>query len=668
LPLLLAACGERSPVDTTPAMPEPALQRLECVASLAARSVTCGAGTSGARRDIIGGQGQNVRLISSNVVFDAPSRVFSFDLVVQNLLPYPIGTRDGTTPDSGGVKVFINSGPVTTGGTGTVTVLNASGVGTFTAAGQPFFKYTQRLASLEESTPKGWEFHADAGVTTFAFTLLVQAEIPYSVLRVLEPAYGDTVVGDSLQVRVRAGAPPQMTFIRARVGANSIYLAYTDSGLWQGKVPMAGVRRGPQTLVLTGQTPTDSVSQSVPFQYGIVALQLILTAPLNGTVANPQVLVSGSCSDSQPCVVSIRIGSTSFWSGPGENFSHTVSLAPWEGTEQTLSVYSTAADGNQVVATRKVFIESSPHWQEVASGGTHMLAVDSSGILYRDSTASSDALYFQRLPSGTPELVLSRDPASEPRPRVIYAAITPTGAVFSLPSPTASYDSLFEYHEGALRSDGIALTGHTVTRGRWLAWQTSTVIFLRDQVADTVYQPPVPPFPGIADVGPNGDVIFAAAGSLYRSRGGSNTGIAYNVGGTAKTDGDLVAFRYYNPQIGLYNGTSVTVLSGQGLRFDVNNGWTMFTAYDTNAIVQGWVRMPGGSFIQATQGSPRSLPSIIGPNGELVFSKAGRRYYTAFPYSSASDVGSDWIGPAPVAFSGSTVYTFLGRTAFRILP
>jgi hypothetical protein len=670
--LLLAACADRSPVATTPPVPEPAVQRLECVASVAARTVACtgGGAPTPARGILIGSQGQNVRLASSDVFYDAGTGAFSFDLTVQNLLPYPIGTKDGTTADSGGVKVFLNSGPVTTGGSGTVTPQNQDGVGVFTSTNQAFWKYPQRLAPNEVSAPEEWVFHLDAGVTTFSFTLLVQAETP--VLRVLQPAWGDSVGGDSLRVRVLAAAPPQVNFIRAVVGNSTSFLTYTDSG-WQGKVSIAGMAPGPKSLVLTAVMPVDSVKLTVPFHNG-TALQFSLNLPFNGTVARPGMLVSGSCVHKIPCTASIRIGSTSLWSGPGESFSQTVSLAPWEGTQQTLSVVGTAADGSRIVVDRKVWIESSPRWQEVASGGTHMLAVDSSAVLYRDSSATTDALYFRRLPSGAPELLLTRDRASQGNLRPTLAAITPDGAIFTLPStsPHAQYDSLYEYRQGVLKTLGVGVRERMRVRGRWFGWQAVGKLFVHDVVADTTHAPPVPPNPAIWDIGPNGDLVYGSNGQVYRYRAGSTLQIGTIGGVYAKTDGNLIVFREYlsynNERITLFDGSSTTVLSGQPLRWDVNNGWTTFSAYDTNAIVQGWVRTPAGTFTQATSGATRSLSIVIGPNGELVYAQNSRRFLTTFPYGAKVDVGLDWPLLAPMAFSGSTVYTFLGRSAYKLVP
>src|SRR5207302_7256680 len=98
--------------------------------------------TSGMAPDVVtlGGQGSYVLLTSSGTHYDG-SGLFMANVTLANLLAVPMNTVDGTTADTGGVKVFFNTGPSVTGGTGTVAVSNPDGTGTFTRTGQPFFKY-----------------------------------------------------------------------------------------------------------------------------------------------------------------------------------------------------------------------------------------------------------------------------------------------------------------------------------------------------------------------------------------------------------------------------------------------------------------------------------------------------------------------------------------------
>ncbi|HEY0038082.1 MAG TPA: lamin tail domain-containing protein [Longimicrobium sp.] len=177
---LLAACADRGPLEPDPATaPLPNTQRFECIARVHERTVTCAApapvSPSLRRGAIIGGQGQFVKLTTTNVAFDAGTGIFSGDVTVQNLLPYAMGTQDGVSPDPAGIRVFFHTGPTVTSGWGVATVQNPDGVGTFTATNQPWFQYPGILGPGQTSAAKSWRFHLDPDVAHFAFTLFVSA-------------------------------------------------------------------------------------------------------------------------------------------------------------------------------------------------------------------------------------------------------------------------------------------------------------------------------------------------------------------------------------------------------------------------------------------------------------------------------------------------------------
>ncbi|HEX9936137.1 MAG TPA: lamin tail domain-containing protein [Longimicrobium sp.] len=181
---LLAACADRQPLAVppapeTPPAPQAELQRLECTASVRERTVACTpAGATGGRGVILGGQGTNVRLTSSNVVFDGATGVLRTDVTVQNLLPQAMGTADGVTPHPTGTRVFFNTGPTVTGGWGAVSVKNPDGTATFTAANQPYFQYPGILQPTAVSAARQWQFQLEPSVVTFAFTVFVETAVP----------------------------------------------------------------------------------------------------------------------------------------------------------------------------------------------------------------------------------------------------------------------------------------------------------------------------------------------------------------------------------------------------------------------------------------------------------------------------------------------------------
>jgi hypothetical protein len=178
-----AACSDVQPVapHELPVTPIRVLQELTCAASITG-TVSCApsAGRAGgASRVIIGGQGTYLQLTSSNVSFDSATSILSADVTVKNLMNEAMGTPDGVVADPDGIQVFFHAGPTVTAGTGTVEVINADGIGTFTAGGQLYFAYEEILVKNEVSSPRTWEFEVLGDVETFEFIVYVEADVQY---------------------------------------------------------------------------------------------------------------------------------------------------------------------------------------------------------------------------------------------------------------------------------------------------------------------------------------------------------------------------------------------------------------------------------------------------------------------------------------------------------
>ncbi|HEU0054678.1 MAG TPA: hypothetical protein VFQ39_15940 [Longimicrobium sp.] len=183
--LTLAACADRATAPDLAEPPAEAVAALQCTARVGAATVTCApldGGPSlsvspggGARRLIVGGQGVNVRLTSSNVAYDAATGTFSADVTVQNLLPEALGTGDRWTTLTG-VRVFFHQEPAVTGGGGTVEVANPDGEGLFTGSRQPYFAWDEVLPPNAVSSPKRWRWNVGPGVAEFSFQLYVDAD------------------------------------------------------------------------------------------------------------------------------------------------------------------------------------------------------------------------------------------------------------------------------------------------------------------------------------------------------------------------------------------------------------------------------------------------------------------------------------------------------------
>lgn len=185
--LFSAGCVDRAPLGPSP-IPQPGAPTtqshsdamlLQCSADASARTLSCApvrpAG-AGSGDYIVGGQGTLVKLTSTNVSYDGATEVLGADVTVQNLLPDALGTIDGTTLSPSGVKVFFESEPTVTSGTGTVSIQNPDGTGTFTNTDQSYFQYNQVLAPNATSAVKRWLFHVSPGIS-FQFFVYVSAPV-----------------------------------------------------------------------------------------------------------------------------------------------------------------------------------------------------------------------------------------------------------------------------------------------------------------------------------------------------------------------------------------------------------------------------------------------------------------------------------------------------------
>jgi hypothetical protein len=97
---------------------------------------------------------------------------------VTNMLAMPMGTADGVTPATNGTRVFFISGPSTLSGVGVVTIGNATGTGTFTAADQQYFQYNGIIEPGASSGTIGWQFSSALVVNSFTFGIGVDAIVP----------------------------------------------------------------------------------------------------------------------------------------------------------------------------------------------------------------------------------------------------------------------------------------------------------------------------------------------------------------------------------------------------------------------------------------------------------------------------------------------------------
>jgi hypothetical protein len=199
-----------------PAAP-PALVRIECTVNVRASTLACAqpsAQTGGAAHLVVGGQGTYVYLEGSNVGFNEVNDVWSADVTVQNLIPQALGTTDGSALDPAGVRVFFETLPTPTSGSGAVTILNATGTATFTASNQPYYQWSEVLAPNQTSGALTWDFGVTPDVAAFTFAVYVAAQVQFPDGWVDVTGAPDTVVAD--------GTPRSLTAVVRSVVGNEL--------------------------------------------------------------------------------------------------------------------------------------------------------------------------------------------------------------------------------------------------------------------------------------------------------------------------------------------------------------------------------------------------------------------------------------------------------------
>jgi hypothetical protein len=190
--LLSSACDMTRPtrpgVEIVAGLPANTVQLLDCTADVSSGSVSCApllpssgsvstalASSPRFAATVVGRQGDYLVLSSTNI--SSAGGIFQFDVTIQNLLPEAMGTYDGVTPDSAGIRVFFRSGPTVTAGTGTISVANADGISFFTGSAQPYFQYNEVLGTNQVSSPRTWQLAYDPGVVSFEFSVAVYTEL-----------------------------------------------------------------------------------------------------------------------------------------------------------------------------------------------------------------------------------------------------------------------------------------------------------------------------------------------------------------------------------------------------------------------------------------------------------------------------------------------------------
>jgi hypothetical protein len=178
--LASAACADMPSAPTSVRPPDNVehqklIGTLTCRVDVASQTTQCG-------EPVPVGSQDNVRVTIGSYFTLLTSAQFSnngqttFFNTIRNDLGQTIGTNTGLDVDT--IYAFISNIAVTSG-TGTVTVNNPDGTGTFTATNQPYWKWRQTVAPGEQTATGVWTFNVPSTVTSWTYTLGLSAPIAH---------------------------------------------------------------------------------------------------------------------------------------------------------------------------------------------------------------------------------------------------------------------------------------------------------------------------------------------------------------------------------------------------------------------------------------------------------------------------------------------------------
>jgi hypothetical protein len=206
---ILAACSDSDPLARTEpkaAVVAPAAAYLRCTADVQAGTVSCrevapvpGPGGALASHYIYYQSAPHALVVQND--YTASSTNVEFDLRVVNLVPQPIGTDDGVTLHSRGVRLFFWSNPTVTDGTGSVSIVEPSASGSFTGSNQKFHQWNEIVPSQDTTVAeKHYNFAITGTVNAFEFTFGISTNMQWAAITSASAATASVSVSNTVDL------------------------------------------------------------------------------------------------------------------------------------------------------------------------------------------------------------------------------------------------------------------------------------------------------------------------------------------------------------------------------------------------------------------------------------------------------------------------------------
>jgi hypothetical protein len=512
------------------------------------------------------------------------------------------------------------------------------------------------------------EQHAYATVSGYPTQPFTATAGPIAVT--MQSPYPGSTAGDTAVFYVPIQSRFQLQSVVAEVEGRSVALAFTGSA-WTGKLSLVGLAQGPKTTTLTVRDLAGNVAVNhYAFTYDRAPL-LTVTSPQ----ANDAVLGSGRvqaiCSDdfSGPCTVAVY-----FPAGGPQQSARVLVASGTGGVDQTLprpgdagtlswvEVEAVDALGAKVTRRFVLFVEDAlPPLSIVATGGTMMLDIDATRVLYADSGAAGVALKVRNRAGGAEQTVL---PAGTAGQTLYDAGLTAYGVAY-----TVAENKLYDWRGGT-----ASLVTSTNPRCQFEPQFVACLGIVHYALASGV----VTGLGGLTpDLAENGDVVYEGNGdAVLRFRGGVITTMAAH-GHHPRSDGNQVLFwDFPSATVRRADPGGAEVLSTtQSFDFDAENGWLAWPVpiSTPGGQQQIWTRSPANVVRQATILSTGVYLQSLGPSGQVEFTPQAQPplFLAVAPYTSPLAVGHLISFATPwqqlrIRWVGDELYHLIGRAAVRV--
>jgi hypothetical protein len=496
------------------------------------------------------------------------------------------------------------------------------------------------------------------------------------------------LVGDVLNAAANVSATCQIQSVVASIPGASAPMAYTkhlarftEYYTWDAALPASQVSYGPFTLTVTATDVFGNVGVGTLAYKKDAKPSISIVTPVASALARPAIRIKATCSDDDPAgCASVKVYTTVDYDGTRQVYAsgtssidQDVSLAPYEGASVTLSFEAKDSAGQTTTASRPVSVDSNPQWvQDLHVAGAilddsakyTLYAADASRLWLLDKSTGSATFAFSGVYSGKTYSVSK-------------GFVTPRGALFVGVSASSTRGEVFESIDGAVSALGF--TDICEVEGGYATLTDTGVIPARTSRLNVAARS-FDAMPSCGDLTPNGDVVYANDGEVFRDHAGVRTVLTSTPSDLGFARGDDLNAAYVDGLVNQYGSGTLRHISSTGVdsplggvgswpwnrfyvpfpEFALRGGWTAYQV-SMNGSRNVWVRSPTGADTQLTFFNDAVSITALNDDGRVIVKRA-QRLSIVQPGTAAREIGNPW----KTFWRDGNVFQIVGDTVLRL--